>query len=92
MSGQTSSIDLLTVMSTPQSTPWQSISWQSTPGSPLNAGSKPFNPANTPATGNTNSVLDICSGNSVLDILFYSLKIYTKTIIRLRLSDYGEYK
>jgi hypothetical protein len=26
-----------------------------------------------------------------LVILFYSLKIYTKTIIRLRLSDYGEY-
>ena len=25
------------------------------------------------------------------DILFYSLKMYTKTIIRLRLSDYGEY-
>jgi hypothetical protein len=24
-------------------------------------------------------------------ILFYSLKLYTKTIIRLRLSDYGEY-
>jgi hypothetical protein len=23
--------------------------------------------------------------------LFYSLKIYTKTIIRLRLSDYGDY-
>ena len=26
-----------------------------------------------------------------MDILFYSLKIYTKTIIRLSLSDYGEY-
>jgi hypothetical protein len=26
-----------------------------------------------------------------MDILFYSLKIYTKTIIRPRLSDCGEY-
>jgi hypothetical protein len=36
-----------------------------------------------------NSFISEFELNWYLDILFYSLKIYTKTIIRLRLSDYG---
>jgi hypothetical protein len=38
-----------------------------------------------------NSFISEFLSNWYLDILFYSLKIYTKTIIRLRLRDYGEY-